>query len=390
LRKSSPPESASVLIAAISGRSLASAARRAGLVPLVADFFADADTCLIAHGCQKLKGRIGRGIEWKSLGAALDELARQAHSPILGCVYGSGFEDRPELLDQIAASWPLLGNDAQTVARVKAPGSFFAALDRLGIAHPRTQTDLPPGREGWLVKRQGGAGGSHIVSSQAVGANARRRRAAIYFQEMVAGRPISVLFVADGERACVLGFSEQWTAPIASQPFRYGGAIRPATLPQDLKDRMILAVEQAATAFVLQGLGSADFLVDDAGTQPLLLEINPRPGATLDIFDTDTLPLFRLHLDAVLERKLPHGALDLPDAAASAIVYAPETVTIGETMRWPDWTADRPKARESIDKNRPICTVSARAKTKASAKRLVSARMSKILAACAAQKRGEE
>jgi predicted ATP-grasp superfamily ATP-dependent carboligase len=153
---------------------------------------------------------------------------------------------------------------------------------------------------------------------------------------------------------------------------------------------MIIAVEKAGACFALQGLGSADFLVDDAGGQPLLLEINPRPGATLDIFDTDAHPLLRFHLDAVLERKLPDQALDLSDAAASAIVYAPENLTIGETMRWPDWTADRPKARESIDKNRPICTVLARAETKASAKRLVSARLLKILAACAAQKRGEQ
>lgn len=358
-------------------------------MPLVADFFADADTCLIAHGCHKLKGKINRGVDWKSLGAALDDLARQAPSAILGCVYGSGFEDRPELLDKIIASWPLLGNDAQTVSRVKAPDNFFGTLDRLGIAHPRTQTELPLASEGWLVKRQGGAGGSHIVPHQVVAAKARRGPK-IYFQEMVAGRPISALFVGDGERTRVLGFSEQWTAPLSSQPFRYGGAVRPATLAPDLKDRMIIAVEKAGACFALQGLGSADFLVDDAGGQPLLLEINPRPGATLDIFDTDAHPLLRFHLDAVLERKLPDQALDLSDAAASAIVYAPENLTIGETMRWPDWTADRPKARESIDKNRPICTVLARAETKASAKRLVSARLLKILAACAAQKRGEQ
>ena len=33
-----------VLIAAISGRALAASARRGGYVPLVADFFGDADT----------------------------------------------------------------------------------------------------------------------------------------------------------------------------------------------------------------------------------------------------------------------------------------------------------------------------------------------------------
>jgi predicted ATP-grasp superfamily ATP-dependent carboligase len=116
----------------------------------------------------------------------------------------------------------------------------------------------------------------------------------------------------------------------------------------------------------LKGLGSADFIVDD-DTGTALLLINPRPGATLDIFDEEIQPLLKLHLDAVLEGKLPSSPLALEDAMASAIVYAPERLIITEDMAWPDWVADRPKPRESIDKNRPICTVFARAETKARA-----------------------
>ena len=130
LPRSSPPRPASLLIAAISGRALAASAIRAGLTPLVADFFADADTRALAHSCRKLKGDIGRGIRWQSLGHTLETLAEAAPSPILGLVYGSGFEDRPRLLTQIAERWPLLGNDAATVERIKAPESFFAELDR--------------------------------------------------------------------------------------------------------------------------------------------------------------------------------------------------------------------------------------------------------------------
>ena len=69
---------------------------------------------------------------------------------------------------------------------------------------------------------------------------------------------------------------------------------------------MTETVELVAQAFRLKGLGSADFLVN--GGEARLLEINPRPGATLDIFDSDTQPLLGLHLDAVLERRLPRPA----------------------------------------------------------------------------------
>jgi predicted ATP-grasp superfamily ATP-dependent carboligase len=400
LPRSSPAKSPSLLIAAVSGRSLAAAAKRAGFVPLVADFFADADTGRIAHACLKLDGEIKRGLKWKHVAPALEALAKQAPSPLLGLVYGSGFEDRVELLAKLAERWPLLGNDASTVERVKAPKSFFGALAHLGVPHPRTVTEPPPAEDGWLAKRQGRAGGSHIVASHVVtsqsvrhavaGANPERRT---YFQEKVQGRAVSALFVGNGDRARVLGFSEQWTAPTKAARWRYGGAVRPAELSSDLEEHMTDSVERVARTFELKGLGSADFLLSEGErneARALLLEINPRPGATLDVFDSEARPLIRLHLDAVLEHRLPDGQLNLPEASAAAIVYAMEPVTVSRTMEWPDWTADRPKWGECIDKNRPICTVLARSGTKAEAKRLTEERISIILAACARQRRGNQ
>ena len=87
---------------------------------------------------------------------ALRALAALAPSPILGLVYGAGFEDRPELLTLIAKDWPLLGNDAATVARLKAPESFFAELDRLGIPHPATSSERPA--KGCRLARQAQGG----------------------------------------------------------------------------------------------------------------------------------------------------------------------------------------------------------------------------------------
>jgi predicted ATP-grasp superfamily ATP-dependent carboligase len=382
LPKSSSPKRTSLLIAAISGRALAAAAERAGFTPLVADFFADADTVALAHGCRKLEGDLAQGMTWRALQASLSALAEAAPSPIAGLVYGSGFEDHTDLLARLAEHWPLLGNDARTVERVKAPEGFFAALDRLGVPHPRTVTEPPPMKHGWLAKRRGGAGGSHIRPSVS-----RQADASVYFQERIAGRSISALFVANGTQARVLGFSAQWTAPLRGRPFRYGGVVRSPELNPRLAQTMTAAVEQVAAAFALKGLGSADFIVrqDD---EALLLEINPRPGATLDIFDSGAQPLLRLHREAV-EGRLPSAGLGLVGAAASAIVFAPKRLIVGG-LDWPDWTADRPKCGDRIDKNRPICTVLARAQTPIEAKGLVEERISIILAACGGKIAGGE
>jgi predicted ATP-grasp superfamily ATP-dependent carboligase len=357
---------------AISARSLAQAALRAGFTPLAVDFFADTDTVAAAHACRKLAGDMKRGFLQKSLLRALEALAERAPSPVCGLVYGAGFEDRPELLRAIAKRWPVLGNDAATVKRIKAPAVFFPALARLGVPHPMTTMVRPTKSAGWLAKKIGGAGGGHIMP----GSGPYRQRPGIYYQRRLAGAAVSALFVANGADARVLGFSEQWTSPSSKSLWRYGGAARPAELSQAVARKMESAARSVARRFKVRGLASADFLVEDGAA--FLLEINPRAGATLDIFDFGATPLLRLHVEAVTAGTLPAAALKFDDAMASAIVYAKRASVTRPNMVWPDWTADRPKSSEWIDKYGPICTVLARAGTKTRAKRLIKERICKI------------
>ena len=64
----------------------------------------------------------------------------------------------------------------------------------------------------------------------------------------------------------------------------------------------------------LAGLNSVDFLVADDAVW--LLEINPRPGATLDIFEPDGGSLFALHVQAcggvLPERVVPRRRVQPP------------------------------------------------------------------------------
>lgn len=362
-----------LLIAAVSGRALARAAADAGYVPLVADFFADADTKELAYACSKMPGPIARGFQWGSLEPALTTLEKDAPCPIVGLVYGSGFEDRTELLARIAARWPLLGNDAATVEKIKAPEHFFALFDDLAIPHPTTVMERPRRAAGWVAKRRGGAGGSHVVPGRL-----RTGAGDVYYQALVEGRTVSALFVANGRNARVLGFSEQWTAPAPGRLWRYGGAVQPAALSDTAALAMTEAVERVTRACRLKGLASADFILGK--NHPLLLEINPRPGATLDIFAGAANPPLALHLAAIRNGSLPRKPLRFEGASASAILYAPERLIVPRSMVWPVWAADLPKPGERIDKERPICTLLARAGSRGRAKRLAETRKASLLA----------
>lgn len=368
------PARGSLLIVAVSGRALARAAADAGYVPLVADFFADLDTQALAHRARKVPGDIAHGFQWDSLDRILDALCAEAPSPPRGLVYGSGFEDRPELLARIAARWTIVGNDAATVSEINDPGRFFAALEQLAIPHPETRLKPPPDPEGWVAKRPGGAGGSHIAP-----ARGRTPTTNAYFQRLVPGRPISALFAGDGTQAAVLGFSEQWGAPAPGRPWRYGGAAQPARLGAEAAKRMGEIVAGVTAEFRLKGLNSADFLLD--ADAPILLEVNPRPGATLDIFEHASLPLMDVHVNAALHNQLPAEVPAFEKAAASMIVFAPEALTIPQRMVWPEGAADLPKPGEQIDKERPICTLLARAESGDEARSLVQTRARELLAA---------
>lgn len=357
------------MIAALSGRALAAAARAAGYRPLVADLFGDLDTQEIAEAHVRLPGSLARGPNGGALLDALDRLAEQ-RAPA-GVAYGSGFERRPRLLASIARRHELLGNSPDVVAEVTDPAKFAAECRRIGVPHPEIALGAAPGPS-WLEKRVGGAGGAHIRA--AVPGAAPRR--GYYLQRRVAGAPVSALFVADGRRTVVLGFSEQWAAPTPRRHFRYGGAVRPAAIAPATATAMAQVVAALAQAVGLIGLNSADFLVRPDGFD--LLEINPRPGASLDAFADANGTVFALHVNAC-RGLLPRAAPTWRGAAAAAVVFAPRRCVLPEGFVWPAWAADRQPPGLPVGAGGPLCTVRAEAETPQAARALVQRRTSAIL-----------
>jgi predicted ATP-grasp superfamily ATP-dependent carboligase len=359
-----------VLIAALSGRALAACARRSGYRPLVADLFGDIDTRELAEASERVPGSLTRGFTQGALLASLDRLA--AGRRVIGVVTGSGFEARAGLLRSIAIRHVLLGNPPDIVAAIKDPFRFAETCADAGVPHPEIRGDRPPGGV-WLRKRTGGSGGTHVAAST--------RRAGVrhgqYYQHRVAGEPVSAAFLAAGGACRVLGLSRQWTNPAPLQPFRYGGASRPAPVTPARAAEIGDAVARVVAQTGLRGLNSADFLVREDGFD--LLEVNPRPSATLDIFADRVGDLFRLHVDACLG-VLPDAAPAWPGGAAAATVYAHADICLPADFLWPAWTADRQPPGEPVRAGAPFCTVLAEADDVDAAEGLVRNRAAEILA----------
>ena len=337
-----------ILIAAISGRALAQAAKDSGYIPLVADMFGDDDTRALAGAASVVPGSLDRGFDRAALAKSLKALAK-GRDPV-GLVYGAGFESDPSLL----AGFDVIGNGPAVVERLKKPMGFAADLKRLGISHPAV-SDIPPQlAKGWLTKTAGASGGSHIQQAVLPAADGR------YYQEFIDGMPISALFAADGAKAQILGFSRQWCAPTQAIPFRYGGAAQPSGLPEARLAPLADAVQKLAREYALKGFNSADFIV--AENRFWLLEVNPRPGATLDVFRAAIPDLFSRHV-AACGGKFLDAPAPAKRSTAQAIVYATQAIGKIPEIVGPPWAMDRQPAGSAVAKDSPLCSVMADGET---------------------------
>lgn len=347
-----------VLIAAVSSRALAQAAQRAGFRVLAADFFEDLDTRDACARTTRLPGGLREGVDIAATPPALKKLI--ANEEIEALVLGSGFERLPGLVDQLSMLAPLAGNNGETIKRIKHPETLADYCAALQIPHPTMQRGLPSDPENWLMKTVGGAGGTHVQS-----ANNHDRKDASYYQQRLHGTPISALFVGDGQRAHIVGFSRQWQSPTPGAPYRYGGAVRLTRFPRRDANMIGNWLNGLTARAGLVGLCSADFMRGPSGYH--LLEINPRPGATLDIFDSPVAPLFEAHLRAC--RGMQFDLPNVSGSVASMVTYARQELPSLPMFDWPDWTADRQNPGSSLASGDPICSIFATGKNAAAARR---------------------
>jgi predicted ATP-grasp superfamily ATP-dependent carboligase len=359
-----------IIVVAYSARALSSSASHAGFAPLSIDVFGDDDTREASVICMKLDGGLAGGLALDKVAGAVDALVR-AYDPI-GLVYGAGFEHRPETIAAIARRTRLFGNDADILKRAKDPVALARVCEANGVRHPQVAFAPPDEPELWLIKRRGGAGGAHIATAKAWS----RARPDSYFQRRVGGKSISALFLASGKKAEIIGLSLQWTAPTPASPFRYGGAAGPVAIDSARAEEIARSVAAIASELDLVGLNSADFLVSDHAVW--LIEINPRPGATLDVFESNEAPLFARHVAACEGRTTPAS----PSFAfkAAEIVYAPHDIAIRRGGNWPDWAVDRSAPGTLIAAGDPVCTALGSGATVDLARTCASQRARKIIA----------
>lgn len=374
-----------LVVAGVTARPLALSAARAGWTVTAVDAFGDLD----------LRAR-ARVIIPRGLGGGFDPAAAAAAARAVSAdyaAYTSNFENDPASVAALARGRRLLGNPPAVLRRVRDPFLLMRTIRRLGFEAPATRAGpprLPADRDRrWLLKPRR-SGGGHGTSAWRPGRRVARRH---YLQEHITGPTGSVVFVADGRRAQVLGVSRQLVGrrELGARGFRYCGSLMgPGLFPaqETLHGRAEELAAAVVRAFGLIGLNGIDF-VARAGV-PWPIEVNPRFSASMELLERFAgLPLFTLHADAC-DGRLPAEAPAPDRVVGKAIVFARREVTPGSSRRrlHGPAMADIPRPGERIGRGRPICTVFAAGRDSASCLRALAARANAVYRAVEPAARG--
>jgi predicted ATP-grasp superfamily ATP-dependent carboligase len=350
-----------LIVAAISARGYAKAAHAFGYKVITLDAFADADTRRVTEQCLQVS-MTEECVDEKDFKNQFEQIILEDDCQF---IYGSLFDAKPALLAWVAEQVNVLGNLPQTL-QFSRSFDFFAMLDGLGIRHPEVLLNKPNDATTWLAKRVNSTGGGHVKPAE-MGLKSD------YFQRKIDGEPVSLLFLADGKTANVVGFNQQLLAPTDDMPYRFAGAVGNFELPIAVQEEFIDAAKRLTVALGLRGLNSLDAVLD--GDRLWILELNPRLSATFQLYPN----LLQAHMQASAGE-----LVDLPKnktTRAEFVLYADEQLNIPADFIWPDCVVDIPFTELNnvvIDEDEPICTMLAEGEDAVTAHQLLIERVEKL------------
>ena len=324
-----------VLVIAVSARMLAQLAVADGYDVVAIDQFGDVDLRAVAPGATAHSND------------ALSEVA--AHVEVDAVVYGAGFENRPDLVRRLAAGRELLGTPPELLPDVRDPWAEGAAARAAGARAPETRVTGHGGGGAWLRKPRHGGGGRGIRPWK--GGSVRPTEV---LQRRIDGLSCSAVAIGDGRRAVMLGLTEQLHR---SPGFQWMGNLTPPRLPEEqaneLEGRLRAVCTEVATRFGVRGAFGVDAIWD--GRDAWVLEVNPRPPASLELFGPGC---FDAHARGARGIGLPGIPPARTSAAVKLVVYADRSVRAPDPDWWPSGLVrDIPRAGETIKCGEPVCTL---------------------------------
>ena len=374
-----------LVVVGASVRAIADSAARAGFIVHAADLFGDLDLRELAATVETVRPYPA------GLPAAI------AAFPPAPWIYTGALENHPELIAVMAAARPLAGCSPEAVARVRDTDNVAALVREAGLLFPETRREprSVPTAGSWLVKPLASAGGRGIRRWQGGEPPATSTGLSLW-QRLIPGRAFAAGYLLAAGNGQLITTSRQLIGRrwCHAGPFAYCGSvdIDPATLPRGVRDQLLRLGDILAMEFGLVGLVGVD-LVIDGQNQLYVIEVNPRPTASVELVERATgLSLAVAHLAACGIVSAAPETRPRHETWSKAILFASRDLRFDDTAlaalhtRARPWTAtdgwpavaDIPRPPQAIPAGGPVCTVFAPGPTPAAALAMLRRRIAAV------------
>lgn len=319
-----------------SARIYSQMAQQEGFSVLAIDAFADVDTRQAAELVYQWPGlyKHEASHEMASLFEVLDDFQPDA------LLVGSGFEASNFAYAALFARYVVLGNQPETVSRVKNPQWLKSFCDARGVQSP-VVTRQAPCTGHWLAKQAGQCGGGHVYPWQGLG----HVTDATYWQAWQPGRAVGILFMVHADSFTLIGV-HALKQHVGS--YAYAGATR-------LHESALYTEAQSVLQKLLPDLGLVGInSIDAIWHEDTLhvIEVNPRLSASMRLYHE--MPLIQAHVASCKHQVLP-VLHQHPTHASHCIAYAQEEIDLSQ-LHFPDWLEDRPSGG-SVAAGQPVCSL---------------------------------
>jgi predicted ATP-grasp superfamily ATP-dependent carboligase len=277
-----------VILAGASVRSLAESAVMSGIRPICFDMFADADLSLLLR-----ENGLPDSIQ---ISEFADLVAATSLIPTdVPLVWMGGLENHPEILRQLSEQRDVRGVQADELAALRNPAGLRSIVAGTECHIPAVfsgasdKQDLPR-HQTWLAKPIDGAGGIGIREHKP----GTLVKPGEFFQQKVAGIPVSALYYSDGQAVQMLGASTQviGEAALGGSGFTFCGNVGPVRMPVRART-IVRKIGERIGDTGLRGVFGVDFIID--ADNVWLIEVNPRITASHEIYDFITPEMTVLH-----------------------------------------------------------------------------------------------
>lgn len=370
-----------ILAIGIDATALAISANKAGYNVFAVDYFGDQDlkkACknnlsIITQQTGKSCGRLETDFSPNAL-LSLAKRLLQNHQ-IDAMLLASGLEDSPQVLAELNELIPIIGNQPQTIKKVRDKPEFFQELKKLNIQHPETALarSLEEGKRaakdiGYpvLVKPMATLGGSGIRKAknkdelEKVFPPIMSSSQGVLIQEFLSGTHASASFLSSKKTTLVLTLNEQLLGIQEvgqKEPFGYCGNIVPLSANNTLVEACSNIAQKIASHFKLLGSNGIDIVISEDSV-PCVVEINPRFQGTLECVERVLgINLVNAHMKACTKGFIPRFQdRKATNHCVRLILYAhhrskiPNLATLAELR-------DIPLPEVIIEEGEPLCSI---------------------------------